>query len=175
MISALLICTRQRCFLFSALEPRTSSWEQAHLLSGPYQACHQAPLATGVSPSGAIGCYMFDARCMVASASNKMIRLPRLLCRALSRFLPQDLLEDFALKTARQNRVSRTSVGIFFVQSRVKFAVENVRQVIEKRRDACPQSTCRAQRKPGPRKPQICNVQIRNLVVLDKLFNGLYQ
>ena len=36
-----------------------------------------------------------------------------------------------------------------------------------KRRDASPQSTCRAERNPGPRKPQIRNVQIRNLVVLD--------
>ena len=35
-----------------------------------------------------------------------------------------------------------------------------------KRRDASPQNTCRAERNPGPRKPQIRNVQIRNLAVL---------
>ena len=32
---------------------------------------------------------------------------------------------------------------------------------------ANPQSTCRAERNPGPRKPQNRNVQIRNLAVLD--------
>ena len=37
------------------------------------------------------------------------------------------------------------------------------------RRDASPQSTCRAERNPGPRKPQIRNVQIRNLAVLGKI------
>ena len=42
-----------------------------------------------------------------------------------------------------------------------------LRKVIEQRRDASPQSTCRAEQKPGPRKPQIRNVQISNVAVLE--------
>ena len=34
-------------------------------------------------------------------------------------------------------------------------------------RDVSPQSTCRAEPNPGPRKPQLRNVQIRNLAVLE--------
>ena len=36
-----------------------------------------------------------------------------------------------------------------------------------KRRDASPQSTCRAERNPGPEKHHIRNVQIRNVAVLE--------
>ena len=47
-----------------------------------------------------------------------------------------------------------------------------LRKVIEKRRDTSPQSTCYAERNPGPAKPQIRNVQIRNLAVLDIMNSG---
>ena len=37
--------------------------------------------------------------------------------------------------------------------------------MVEKRRGASPQSTCRAEGNPGPEKPKNRNVQIRNLAV----------
>ena len=43
---------------------------------------------------------------------------------------------------------------------------------LRKRHDASTQSTCRAERNPGPRKPQIRNVQICNLAVIGLCSNN---